>query len=193
MTGRRLIGPLAVALLAAACAKPQQPAPRSPAAVVDSPPPPAPEPPQACYSRDEAPTSTPGDVATTDDPKRSVFVLDREMLPELGRRLDHPSGAQKHSSLDKAIVEMVARRHADEVKSCYKALLAAAPEKSGTVTARLVVGADGQVSHARVIASTLQDASSEDCVGRSVCGWRFPALAQGHALVLEYPFLLSPP
>lgn len=188
---KRCFGLLLAGMLGASCAS-HQPAPRSPAAVVEAPPP-APAPPQVCYSREDAPTSAAGDVETTDDPKQSVFVLDREMLPELARRLDHPSGAQKHSSLDKAIIEMVARRHFDGVKACYDALLAKTPGKAGTVTARFAVAADGQVTRAHVSASTVQDADTEDCIGRSLCGWRFPALAAGHTLVLDYPFLLNPP
>ena len=146
-----------------------------------------------CYSRDEAATEAPGDVQTTDDPNKSVFVLDRDMLPELARRLDRPSGAQKHSSLDKAIIEMVARRHFDGVKACYQALVAKVPGKTGTVTTRFAIGADGQVTHAHVTASTFDDAETDDCIGRSLCGWRFPALAGGKSLVLDYPFLLSSP
>lgn len=182
---------LLLPLLAAACARPQPPPPRSPAAVAETPPPTAPEP-QGCYARDGASLGA-GDVEKTDDPIHSVFALDREMLPELARRLDHPSGAQKHSSLDQSIIEMVARRHAGAVKQCYATLLGKGPGKGGTVTTRFAVGADGQVNRARVTASTVDDAETEDCIGRDLCGWRFPALAAGHSLVLEYPFLLSPP
>ncbi len=187
----RRLALLITATVGLACAK-RQPPPRSPAAVA-APEPAPPAPPEACYSHDDAATRAAGDVETTDDPRQSVFVLDREMLPELGRRLDHPSGAQKHSSLDKAIIEMVARRHFDGVKACYDALLATAPGKTGTVTTRFAIGADGQVTHTRVTSSTLNDGETEDCIGRSLCGWRFPALAAGKALVVDYPFLLSSP
>ena len=183
---------LLIVLMTGACAKPQPP-PRSPAAVLEAPPPPAAPAPEVCYSREDAPTSQPGDVQKTDDPIHSIFVLDRDMLPELARRLDHPSGAQKHSSLDQAIVEMVARRHADAVKACYATLLAKTPGKAGTVTTRFLVGADGQVTRAHVAASTIDDPETEDCIGRDLCGWRFPALAAGHSLLLDYPFLLNPP
>ncbi|HXU63499.1 MAG TPA: AgmX/PglI C-terminal domain-containing protein [Polyangia bacterium] len=182
---------LLVPLLAMACAKPPPPAPRTPATVVAAPAPAAPEP-EVCYARDGASLGA-GDIEKTDDPIHSVFVLDREMLPELARRLDHPSGAQKHSSLDDSIIQMVARRHADAVKQCSAARAAQPPGKPGTVTARFAIAADGQVTRARVANSTVGDAGIEDCIGREVCGWRFPALAGGRSLVLEYPFLVSPP
>ncbi len=188
MTVNRRIGLFLLAMAGGACARPS-PAPRSPASVATPPAPAAAEPPAACYARDAAPPRA-GDVEVTEDPTRSVFALDREMLPELARRLDHPSEAQRRSSLDNGIVQMVARRHAGEVRECQAALLAKAPGKGGTVTARFLIGADGQVRQAHVVASTVDDAATEDCIGQNVCGWRFPALAQGHTLVLEYPFLL---
>ena len=174
----------------AACAQ-TQPPPRSPAAVV-APPPARPEPAQVCYSRGESDAPLSGDVEATLDPKRSVFVLDREMFPELARRLDHPSDLQKKDSLDRAIVQMVARRHVDEVTACYDALLAKTPDKSGTVTTRFLVGADGQLTRAQVTASTLDDTVAEDCIGQSLCAWRFPPLLSGHAVAFDYPFVLGP-
>lgn len=178
-------------LMAAGCARPQAP-PRSPAAALEAPAPAASAAPEVCYAREGAGLAA-GDVQKTDDPIHSVFVLDRDMLPELSRRLDHPSGAQKHSSLDEAIIQMVARRHADAIKQCAAGLLAKAPGKPGTVTARFAVGADGQVTRSRLAASNVDDAATEDCIAQEVCGWRFPALAGGHTLLLEYSFLLSPP
>ena len=185
----RRIAILIAIVFGAACAKPQPP-PRSPAAVVA--PPPSPAPPQVCYARSESPAPLSGDVEATLDPKRSVFVLDREMFPELARRLDHPSDLQKKDSLDRAIVQMVARRHVDEVTACYESLLAKTPDKSGTVTTRFLVAADGQVTRAQVTASTVADAATEDCIGQSLCTWRFPPLLTGHAVAFDYPFVLGP-
>jgi len=114
------------------------------------------------------------------------------MFPELARRLDHPSELQKKDSLDRAILQMVARRHVDAVTGCYQALLAKTPERSGTVTTRFLVAADGQVTRAEVTASTLGDAETEDCIGQSLCAWRFPPLIAGHAVAFDYPFVLGP-
>ncbi|HVT05841.1 MAG TPA: AgmX/PglI C-terminal domain-containing protein [Polyangia bacterium] len=190
---RRTLILMAVAL-GGACAK-RQPAPRSPAAVV-APAPVAPEPPPVCYARGATAAAFAGDVEATSDPKRSVFVLDREMFPELARRLDHPSELQKKESLDRAIVHMVARRHVDEVTACGEALFAKAtekaPDQSGTVTARFLVAADGQVTRAQVTASTVNDAATEDCIGQSLCTWRFPPLVAGHGVAFEYSFVLAP-
>jgi hypothetical protein len=181
----RCLAVLIVAVVGAGCAQPSPP-PRSASSEVAPP-----APPQVCYAReDTAPAA--GDVATTDDPNRSVFVLDRDMLPELARRLDHPSALQKQSSLDKSIVQMVVRRHQDALRACYEGLVAKTPDKSGTVTARFAIAADGRVTRAHVTGSTLGAPDTEDCIGSSVCGWRFPALAAGHSLVLEYPFMLQP-
>ncbi len=176
-------------VIGASCAKPQFP-PRSPAVAVAPPAPPS-DPPQVCYSRGAAPTALSGDVEATSDAKRSVFVLDREMFPELARRLDHPSELQKKDSLDRAIVQMAARRHVDAVTACYEALLARTPGKSGTVTTRFLVAADGQVTRAQVTASTLEDAETADCIGQSLCAWRFPPLIAGHTVAFDYPFVLG--
>jgi hypothetical protein len=186
----RRLAVVLVVLCGAACAKPQPP-PRSPAAFV-VPPPAKPDPPQVCYSRADSPAPLSGDVEATLDPKRSVFVLDREMFPELARRLDHPSDLQKKDSLDRAIVQMVARRHVDEVTACYEALLTKTPDKAGTVTTRFLVGADGQVTRAQVVASTLDDATTDDCIGQSLCAWRFPPLLSGKSVAFDYPFVLGP-
>ncbi|HSS39881.1 MAG TPA: AgmX/PglI C-terminal domain-containing protein [Polyangia bacterium] len=188
MTRRSAI--FVVFVIGASCARPQPP-PRSPAAVL-TPPPAKPDPPQICYARAETSAALSGDVEATLDPKRSVFVLDREMFPELARRLDHPSELQKKDSLDRAIVQMVARRHVDEVTACYDALLAKTPDKSGTVTTRFLVAADGQVTRARVTASTLDDAATDDCIGQSLCAWRFPPLIAGKGVAFDYPFVLAP-
>ena len=181
---------LLAVVFGAACAK-RQPAPRSPASVVaPAPAPPAPAP--VCYARGATSAAFAGDVEATDDPKRSVFVLDREMLPELGRRLDHPSALQKKDSLDRAIVQMVARRHVDGVAACADALVAKTPDKSGTVTTRFLIAADGHVTRAQVTASTVEDAVTEDCIGQSLCAWQFPPLLAGHAVAFDYPFVVNP-
>ena len=133
-----------------------------------------------------------GDVEATLDPKRSVFVLDREMFPELARRLDHPSDLQKKDSLDRAIVQMVARRHVDEVTACYEALLAKTPDKSGTVTTQFLVAADGQVTRAQVTASTVADAATEDCIGQSLLHLAIPAFASGSRRDVRLPLRLGP-
>lgn len=160
-----------------------------------APPPAQPDPPPACYSRSQAASPLSGDVEPTADPKRSVFALDREMFPELARRLDRPSELQKRDSLDRAIVQMVARRHVDAVTACTEALLgkmpAATPPKSGTVTTRFLVAGDGQVTRVQVTASTLEDPAAEDCIGQSLCGWRFPPLIAGHAVAFDYSFALG--
>jgi TonB family protein len=86
----------------------------------------------------------------------------------------------------------VVQRHAAAVRFCYNRLLARKPGSSGQVVVRLTVAADGAVSEANVVRSTLGDAELDACVLGQAREWRF-APADEARFTFDVPFVFTPP
>ena len=86
----------------------------------------------------------------------------------------------------------VVQRHAAAVRFCYNRLLARKPGSSGQVVVRLTVAADGAVSEANVVRSTLGDADLDACVLGQAREWRF-APAEEAKFTFDVPFVFTPP
>lgn len=102
-------------------------------------------------------------------------------------------GATKHAgSLDKEIVRRVIRHHIDEIRACYERTSPGRPLRAARILVKFAIGASGFVRHTRVVGSTMEDMTVDDCVARAMCGWQFPRPLGGGWVVVTYPYVLSP-
>ena len=86
----------------------------------------------------------------------------------------------------------VVQRHAAAVRFCYNRLLTKKPGASGQIVIRLTVAADGGVSEASVVRSTLGDAELDGCVLGQAREWRFPPSTEPK-FTFDVPFVFTPP
>jgi hypothetical protein len=87
-------------------------------------------------------------------------------------------------------VQALFRSHYGAVSSCYQAGLAKNPSLSGTVTLKIVAGADGATQQAADDGSTLPDQDVVACVISEVGTITYPR--GGGVLTVVYPIALAP-
>lgn len=95
-------------------------------------------------------------------------------------------------SLDKSVIEAVVRRHLAEIRYCYEAELQRYAGLKGKVVTGWTIGADGHVTEAHIVESSMGNQAVDNCVRTTVKRWQFPS-PQGGGIVLvkSYPFIFS--
>jgi Ca-activated chloride channel family protein len=101
-----------------------------------------------------------------------------------------PRVASSGGSLDRTILRRYIRRRLDAVRYCYEKALLARPGLAGTVTAHFTVNATGHVL--QCTADGLGDREVEGCIVRVIASIEFPAVPDGTATTVNYPFTLVP-
>lgn len=79
------------------------------------------------------------------------------------------------------------------IDACLGAAGAADPGLRGKVLVRFQVDARGRVGEARVRATSLRHAATEDCLLEVVRATPFPVLPAGQVALVDYPFRLGSP
>lgn len=93
--------------------------------------------------------------------------------------------------LEASAIQDVVREHRDELGFCFTWQLHQHPELGGRIVMEFVIGADGQVSEARVASDELDDEVVERCFVRVTERMEFPAPDGGGEVTVRYPFQLS--
>ena len=102
--------------------------------------------------------------------------------------LIEPGESEVQGDLPKRIVQNQVRHYRRDVESCYDNRLVESPELRGEVELQWGISAGGQVLSSEIAASTLDDATAEECLIESIEGWTFPE-ADGRGIVeVTYPF-----
>jgi len=91
-------------------------------------------------------------------------------------------------TMDATKVRTVVRAHLGEVSTCVERARMDDRDLTGKITVRIDVANSGQVTRARVTASTVENHGLEDCLVRAISSWSFPAPAGGVAAAFSYPF-----
>jgi len=91
-------------------------------------------------------------------------------------------------TMDATKVRTVVRAHLGEVSTCVERARMDNRDLAGKITVRIDVSGTGQVTRARVTASTVDHHGLEDCLVRAISSWSFPAPAGGVAAAFSYPF-----
>jgi TonB family protein len=83
-----------------------------------------------------------------------------------------------------------ARKHQNDVKACYQAMLLRNPDLMGRVVVKLTVAADGTVPSPAIESSNVRSATLERCIVLAVRRWELPPPAGG-AVTVSVPFVLK--
>ena len=102
-----------------------------------------------------------------------------------------PGTANVRGSLDKEIIRRVIRKHINEVRFCYEQQAMKNPKLEGKVTVNFTISPEGAVVSSAVQASTLGNASAENCIAQAVRRWSFPKPQGGGIVQVSYPFVLK--
>jgi Ca-activated chloride channel family protein len=100
--------------------------------------------------------------------------------------------AQVQGSLDKEVIRRVIRRHLNEVRLFYDKALAQTPGLAGQIVVRFVIAANGRVTEAAVVSSTLPGDALQADLLQAIRGWQFPPPRGGGEVIISYPFLFHP-
>lgn len=95
-------------------------------------------------------------------------------------------------ALDRSLIDEVIKRNMSQIRYCYQRGLTREHSLAGKVTAKFVIGADGQVSRSDIKSSTLGDAEVDACIARRILSFQFPEPRGGGVVIVSYPFLFSP-
>ncbi len=82
----------------------------------------------------------------------------------------------------------VIRSHLAEIRFCYERELTKNPNLLGRISVQFTVAASGEVIASLLQNSTMDNASVEDCVVRTVRQWKFPKPQGGGIVIVSYPF-----
>ncbi len=82
------------------------------------------------------------------------------------------SGSKSANRSPDAISRIVAK-HADAIENCYKSEARLNPNLQGSLTVMFTIRANGTVTGARIVDSTLRSKKVESCVVRRISRWRF--------------------
>jgi Ca-activated chloride channel family protein len=86
-----------------------------------------------------------------------------------------PGEARVNGGLSQVALEMIIRRHQNDLRYCYELALARSPKLAGKIVVHWVVDANGTVEKAAIAESSLNDADAEQCILARVRRWVFPA------------------
>lgn len=88
-------------------------------------------------------------------------------------------------------IQSIIRSRYSAMRACYEAGLAANPRLRGRVTTRFVIGGDGHVSDASVLANDVHDCRVAQCVRDEIAKCVFPTPQYGR-LTIVYPLTFEP-
>ncbi len=90
-------------------------------------------------------------------------------------------------ALDRTVIDRVMRQHMDRIRRCYQRGLENDPSLEGTLVFRIVIGADGAVTRATILSSTLGDPQVEREILEVIESMVFPAPKGGGVVTVTYP------
>jgi TonB family protein len=98
----------------------------------------------------------------------------------------------RSSARSQEAIGRVVGKHADAVENCYKKESRLNPNLKGSVTAQFTIDPDGRVTDVKMIQSTLQNRSVENCVSSRIQRWRFDRIdAKEGDVTARYKWIFS--
>jgi hypothetical protein len=88
-------------------------------------------------------------------------------------------------------IRLVVRAKLAEVRACFDAGLARAPDIGGRVRLRFTIEADGRAGSIVVDEDQLGDPVVIDCLRAELASWQFPLPRDGVPITIAYPFVFS--
>ena len=102
-----------------------------------------------------------------------------------------PGSAAIMGSLSAKVIKRVIKKNYNQYKYCYEKQLVQDPTLEGKVTLKFIIAADGKVSQASVIESTIKSKSLETCMIKAAKRMVFPKPRGGGIVIVNYPFLFK--
>lgn len=102
-----------------------------------------------------------------------------------------PGRSKTKGCLTNKVVLRVLNRVQSQAKYCYEKELQRNPNLEGKVTTSFVIGPTGSVQSAKVVKSTMGNASVEQCLLRVVKRLRFPPCKGGGVADVTYPWIFK--
>lgn len=94
--------------------------------------------------------------------------------------------------LDKDVIAKVIRRHQNEIKYCYEQELNKDPNLAGKVAVQFTIDPTGSVADASTAETTLNNATTENCMLSRIRRWKFPEPKGGGVVTVTFPWIFSP-
>ena len=93
--------------------------------------------------------------------------------------------------VDEDQIREVVGEHRGEIRTCYETALAKNSGLHGKIVIDFTIGREGSVTEQNIAlaATTLLDTEVQQCIVRSVAGWRFERPTGGGVVHVSYPFL----
>jgi TonB family protein len=88
-------------------------------------------------------------------------------------------------------IRQTVKNNSQFLNSCYADALKEEPKLSGKMVVEWEIGEDGQVNNAKVLSSSLESESLENCVLTSVKKLTFPAPEKNQMALVSYPFVFK--
>jgi TonB family protein len=92
-------------------------------------------------------------------------------------------------ALSRQVISGTIRKHIKQVKYCYEKELVRNPSLQGKVNVKFVIAANGKVSQASIIRSTVGNKPMQACIVNAVKRIRFPPPKGGGIVIVSYPFV----
>jgi TonB family protein len=125
--------------------------------------------------------------------RADIMAMARRVAANVAILTNPPApGATVRGSLDKDVLRRVVREHMNDVKACYEQELPTNPSVGGRIVVQFTIAATGQVVASVLQESTMGNPRVESCVVQSVRRWEFPKPQGDGAVVVSYPFMLTP-
>jgi TonB family protein len=93
--------------------------------------------------------------------------------------------------LDREVIRAIIQRNRNQIRYCYESQLNRVPALQGEVAVKFMIAANGDVSSAQVVRSSVEQPELEGCVAGRVRTWLFPKPKGGAAVTVIYPFVFS--
>lgn len=88
-------------------------------------------------------------------------------------------------------IRLVVRAKLPQVRACFDAGLARAPDIGGRVVLRFTIQADGRADAITVEEDELGEPSVAECLCEQLRSWQFPRPRAGASITVAYPFVFS--
>ena len=94
--------------------------------------------------------------------------------------------------LDKDVIAKIIRQHQSEIKYCFEVELQKNQDLSGKVGVAFVIDGTGAVSDANVAETSLNNATTEQCMLMKIRRWKFPSPVGGGIVTVNFPWVFKP-
>lgn len=110
-----------------------------------------------------------------------------------GGQVRDPGPPAQMAPLDRELIRRVIQSHRSEIRHCYESELERQPGLAGKIAIRFVIGAQGAVTSASSVSTTMSSPPVETCLVARVRSWRFPRPRGGGIVIVTYPFVFTQP